>query len=454
MPSPRSKRPLSARSGSGLWLLALLLVVACAAPVDRPDVAPAPRVRGDAFLVAPTSGYTETLALPAAEALEAGYQSLLRGESPEAVLQGAEGWRQGDALVAATVLAAQAHYVLGECGLAIGRLVPLVEAQQSYLAADLILGRCQEEVGDLPSAAASYQRAEASSAAAARLRDIAPRARDAAVARIEGWLEAGLDDKAQAAIASLQRWAPSDTETLRAVGRLAQRAGDRSLELQTARALTAEAGPEGADRELLARRAELELEVGDAGSGLRILEELVARHPEETELVAQLDRARFAWRLSLLPGPAREVAAEPELDRGELATLIYWVFPSVRYGRPSQAVIANDILDHDHRSEIMRVANLGIMQVDAGLHAFEPDDEALRVDALRGLLRILVLDGDGDRCLDGTTVDARTSFATICNLAARCGLLAEAGECLPQAVLSGAAAMDMVRRVARRLEAD
>ncbi len=448
MPSPRLKRRRSTWSERGRWL-PLLLLVACVAPVERPEVGPAPRLRHDPFLVAPTIGYSVGLSVDDAQALETAYRNLMRGVRPESILAVAAELDHGATGPPAVVLAAQARFAQGRCDQALSRLAEVADLHPGYLAADLALGRCREEVGDLPGAAEAYSRASSeSSAAAAKLADLAPRARDAAVARIRESLDGGLEEEARDGIASLQRWAPRDTDTLLAIRELAEDAGDRRLELQVARALT----KEGGERELLARRAELELEVGDAGSGLRILEDLVARHPDDGALIQGLDRARFAWRISILPRPAQSLASNPVLNRAELATLFYWVFPSVRYGRPSEAIIANDIFDHEHRSEIVRVVNLGIMKIDTNLHAFKPNSGARRLDALRGMLRVLAQNSEAQRCLDGATVASEISLESTCSLAARCGLLDEASDCLPRAVLSGSSAMRMARNAARQLE--
>jgi len=405
-------------------------------------------VRQNAFLVAPTSGYGEGLAVADAQAVEAAYRSLMQGADPESAVAVAASLEKGAATAPAIVLEAQARYLQGRCGESLDRLAEVSSLNPGYLAADLVLGRCREDLGDLPGAADAYERASGGSpAAAARLVDLAPRARDAAVARISALLDSGPSDEARAAIASLERWAPRDRRTLTAIRELAERAGDRRLELETARTLT----DDGGSPELLARRAELELEVGEAGAGLRILEDLVARNPDDPVLTEGLERARFAWRMSMLPLPAQGLASNAELNRGELATLLYWVFPSVRYGRPSEAIIANDIFDHDHRLEIVRIVNLGIMEIDPNLHAFKPRDGARRLDALRGMLRVLA-QGEGERCLGGTTVDSKISIEATCSLAARCGLLDEEGDCLPQAVLSGSSAMKMARNTAGKLE--
>lgn len=390
------------------------------------------------------------LAPASAEALEIAFRDFIRGgEAGSALAAALELQQRSDAVDPATVLAAQAQFAAGSCGAVVDSLAPLVERSPRYVAAQLLLGHCREELGDLPGAALAYSEvADGATYAAARVAVLGPQAREAAVERIRAWAAGGEKDAARAALIELQRWAPRDVETLAVVSGLASALGDGRLELEAVRALVQN---DAVDRALLERQATLELELGDSGVGLRILEELSREFPGDAALAENLGRARFAWRLTMLPEPARGLGKSPELNRGQLAALLYWVFPGVRYTRPAEATIANDILDHIHRTEIVRVVNLGIMEVDPNLHSFSPDVAATRADALRGLLRLLRRSG-GRECLDGTSLGAGLSIESACHLATRCGLLVEPGDCLPQAGLSGSTAMSFARVASRLLE--
>jgi len=407
--------------------------------------------RTDPYLIAPSIGYQQAFDPAAAAALEEGWRELVRGGSPAAALTVAQQYARRDGAGApAAVLAAQSDYLEGLCERAIGRLEAVVQDLPSYTAAQLMLGRCAEEVVDLPLAASAYSAISAvDTLAGARLAAIGPAARDAAVIEIRTSIASGRRDDAKRALTVMQSWAPADEGTLEAVKDLAAELGDGLLELQVVRALVQ--GGRG-DRWLVERQAALEMEIGDAGAGLKILEDLRRQHPEDREISEQLERARFAWRLTMLPEPARELVENPELDRGQLAALFYWVFPGVRYGRPKEAVIANDVLDHEHRTEIVRVVNLGIMEIDPNLHAFRPDEPAERLDALRGLLRVLDDSGQENQCFEGATVASALTLESICSLVARCGLVPEPGDCLPKATLSGAAAMALARNAALNME--
>jgi hypothetical protein len=126
--------------------------------------------------------------------------------------------------------------------------------------------------------------------------------------------------------------------------------------------------------------------------------------------------------------------------------MLYWLFPSVRYGRADAGRIANDVLNHPHRQEIVRVANLGIMSIDPRLHQFQPDKVLSRAGTMVPILRILGRQRPLPACLSGHDVSLRMSSNLACELAFRCGLLDETAGCLPGAAISGSAAIEWTRR--------
>jgi len=184
--------------------------------------------------------------------------------------------------------------------------------------------------------------------------------------------------------------------------------------------------------------------VGDPGTGLKIVEGLAERHPGDPALAEKLAAAKFRWRLSLLPQTVRDVAARPELTRADLATLLYWLIPQVRYAKPSGGRIATDALDHPQRDEIVRVVNLGLIDFDETLHRFSPGAPARRGTALRALVRVLQSFGGG-ACLGGD------GSREPCDLAARCDLLPPDDDCRPGEALAGSDAVEMIRRALKLL---
>ena len=113
--------------------------------------------------------------------------------------------------------------------------------------------------------------------------------------------------------------------------------------------------------------------------------------------------------------------------------------PNVHYGRPSSGRIATDVLDDPRQEEIVRVVNLGLMDVDTTLHRFSPSSPVRRGAALRSLSHLLSRFAPGAACLAGSSSSA-------CDVAVRCGLIPTADDCQPSAPLSGSAAVDFLGR--------
>jgi hypothetical protein len=431
---------------AGLWL------GACAsgpAPVREPHPVGEPRralpqdVR--AWLLDPLEGYGQSIDPAWAERLQSAYRDLVEASDVAGARAEAAALLEVDAeLAPAHVLAAQADFVDGRSREIVSRLLPIGDRQPGYLASQLLLGRAAETEGDVPLAYAAFRAiATRSPLALERLGELHPRAVEILSNRLQEGLRTGNLDEAQKNLALLQSWAPSETVTLEGARSLAQARGDQSAELAAVQALSAR---QPTDRKLLERRLELELVVGDPSKGLQIAQDLAAQHPEDADVTRLLEAARYRWRLSMLPQAVQDVAARTDLDKADFAVLLYWLVPNVRYARPSAGRIATDVLDHPHQEEIVRVVNLGLMDVDPTLHRFSPSAPLRRGAALRVLVRTLSSFGQNLACLGNARAQA-------CSTAAACGLLLEGEECLPGEPLSGAEAVELIRRTLKLLGA-
>jgi hypothetical protein len=129
-----------------------------------------------------------------------------------------------------------------------------------------------------------------------------------------------------------------------------------------------------------------------------------------------------------------------ELDRADFAVLLYWLSSEVRYGRPVAGRIATDILDHPHREEIVRVVNLGIMDVDSTLHRFSPAAPMRHGAAVRTLGRMLVGFGRDLACAH------EENPPTACSAATRCQLVEDEEGCESTETVTGEDAVELIRR--------
>jgi hypothetical protein len=331
---------------------------------------------------------------------------------------------------AGTLLRAQIELVAGDLDASRRALNELRGDAETATPARLLAARLAELAGESWAAFAHYDALAPELPIAARRRqELRAAATEELRARAARALDEGRADAAAADFERLVELAGESREIVELQARIGAARGDARQELSALRTLAA---GESAELSLRLRRAELEVEAGDAGLGLALLEQLVAEHDEEPGVRLALERAKFAYRLVNAPEVVRQVARSPQLTRADFARLLYWLVPAARTSRPGATRIATDVLDHPAREEIVRVANLGLLRIDEVLHRFEPERDLTRAEAFRALARLA-----GER--------AETPKES-CLYAAGQRWIAEPGECLPTAPVSGTEATDWLRR--------
>ncbi|TNF71512.1 MAG: hypothetical protein EP299_11670 [Acidobacteria bacterium] len=432
---------------------AVVLAVALVGCASRGPSGPVTSVVSSAdkpYLVSPTRGYALAIDAETRRQLDEIHRTLIVEGEPALAHQRAERLLAiNPGLHPASVLAAQADFVAKDYNRAIGRMRSIAEEMPEYVAAQLLLGRSSEKTGEIPRAFAAYFAvSDIEPLALKRSDEMRSRAIEIMANRINDSLDQGRLQEASRGVAQLQEWAPEEATTLQLTADVAALMEEPEAELEALRLLV---GSYSQDRELVERYAELELEAGDPSLGLRALQSLSAEYPDDTELVDKLALAKFRWRLQLLPEEIRQLAELPALTRSQLASLLYWLFPEVRYGRPAEAKIASDILDDPHREEIVRVINLGLMELDTDLHQFSPDRQARRIEVLSSLTLLLNKHQPPLACMGEAPVTGASSVEFVCQLTARCGLLPSEADCLPSSVVSGATALEMCRRAQEQL---
>lgn len=348
----------------------------------------------------------------------------------------------------ARILLAEVRYLEENLTAARELAEPVADELPGYLACQLLLGRIAERLDEPRLAYDAYaQIREASSVARERLEALRPRIVEMERDAIRELINQGRIEEAELRLAELAEISEPSRELLELERSLAVMRGDVEAEVEVLRQIVL-FDPE--EDNAMIRLAELEITLGDVRSGLDKLERLAEKHPDDESLAEKVERTKFLRRLELLPGYIREVAAGPVLDRAGFTTLLYWLVPEVRYAEVADPPIATDILDHPRREEILRVINLGLVPIDETLHRFSPEEPATRALALSALLLLLDQSEASPACLDAPAAAAldpsrKASRDLVCRTAARCGLLPEAADCLPEATLSGAEALDFFR---------
>lgn len=419
----------------------LLAIASCtAAPAAKP-------ARGVAADLLPFLADPAPLGLGSAGAeAVALHRRLLSGEDPgELVARTRELAGRTARPAGVQLLLAEALLVAGQPEAARSELALIPRPLADATPVRLLDARAAEAVQDWIGAAEGYRAAAGESgAAAARLATVDARATTELLQSVETLVARGRISDASAALERLERWHPTDERTLEAARALARTAKDPGRELNAVRALAA-AHPGRAD--LARRRGVLEVEIGDAAVGVALLQALATKSPDDAGLAADLLRAKFLFRLANAPEEVRRAAVLPQLTRADFARLLYWLVPEVRTSRGGVARIATDILDDPAREEIVRVANLGLLDVDESLHLFEPGRALRRGEAFRAL-RLVAAARRVGACGE---IEAGGVVAP-CELALRCGWIPEAGECLPFGPVAGSEATEWIRSVAEPLE--
>ena len=385
--------------------------------------------------------------VPFASSLGPAYDAMLMGSSTvQARRVASEVLTLSPETLPARLLLAQADFVDGRFAVARERLDPWVREHRDYFPATLLWARLAELDGDVVSAYEAYRaissRTTAAAAAAADLKDGATEEVLEALRGSAGGLRAAA---ARRYARLLEEWSPSSDAAHEAKWRVAQATGDALVELEALREL---ASSGFSDPRWVERRAELELTDGDAQVALRMFEDLVAEDPGDSEKMDNLARARFRWRLQVLPEDVVVLTEAAELTRADFAALLYWLVPGVRGGAPGSGRIATDILDLPtrRRREIARVVNRELMGIDPIRHRFYPARSLTRAEALAGLLEVFSQDRPRSACVSLAAGISSLSVAAICEYAARCGLLSEVAACLPEATVSGQDTQQLLRR--------
>jgi hypothetical protein len=340
-------------------------------------------------------------------------------------------------------LAAQVAFIQGNHGEIIDGLDEIIAENPAYLAAVVLRARAAELLDDIPAAFDLYSGVQLNHPPSAlKVTALRDRALKRTGQVIQEALDSGHLDAAAEGLAKLSSWAPDEVPTLRLQQQVARALEDPVAELVALRALSK---IDAQDMSVMRQRAVLETAVGDAGLGLRILQGLAHRYPDDLELVELLGKAKFRWRLMILPEEVRKLAHHEVLTRGDFAALLYWLFPEIRYGKPARARIANDVLGHAFQEEIVKVANLGLVEVDSSLHQFSPEDDLTRITVFRALLSLFESTLEPPVCLGNWRQSLSPSVDFVCEAAASCGLIPTPADCLPEATLSGQVMVEMGR---------
>ena len=341
-------------------MLACAIVAASCTTPDKPAPVVTP-TGGDGFLVDPRLGYDVAISPLVAPKFETAWRWTLAGDELEAQRRLAEILARNPDFVPATLAGAALDIRAGRLAQARATVSEMVRLYPDWTAARVYEAELAYRDKQTRVAYELY-RALADDANAPNF--VAER-----VEELRGAVFNDLYAAAQAA---------PDTEAIRLLREaLALNAGAIEPRILLAEKLVAQKQYDAARTELepllnsAPDRSEVQemLAEIDVGRG-RYQEAIVrydrlARRTKEERYARRLEEIKVEWSAANMPAHYRTALNSASITRAELATLLYWTVPSVRFAQNlGTPPIATDIENVPGREEIIRAIALGLFDVD------------------------------------------------------------------------------------------
>lgn len=184
----------------------------------------------------------------------------------------------------------------------------------------------------------------------------------------------------------------------------------------------------------------------DAGRG-RYQEAIVryerlARATKDPRYTTRLNQIKEEWSMANMPTQFRAALESPAITRADLAVLLYWLVPSVRFAQNlGSPPIAIDIENVAGREEIIRAIAIGMYDVDAVTRRVSPSRIVPASRLATHLARVLALRGAA--CARGIPQD---------RVLATCNIADPAVTVPPDATITGREAAKALEQVAKALQ--
>jgi len=166
----------------------------------------------------------------------------------------------------------------------------------------------------------------------------------------------------------------------------------------------------------------------------------LARRTKDPRYQQRLEQVKEEWSMANMPVQYRQALETLAITRADLAVLLYWTVPSIRFARNlGTPPIAVDLEDVAGREEMIRAIALGLFDVDPVTRRVSPF-RSITVERLsRHLTRILQL--RGAPCARGAS-----------NVLAACGVNDPLAMWPADAGITGREAEKMLEQVAKALQ--
>jgi len=419
-----------------LILLAMVIVAISCAPTDVPPPAVAPQ-GDDRYLIDPRTGYTGTVTPQLAKRFDTAWRHVLAGNAPEARRRFDEILKTNPEYVPAILAESALELKAGRYDTARAGVAEALERVPNSIAARIYEAEIALRGGQTRVAYDLYR--------AIALRPDAPPMAGERVAELQERIFNELYAAAQTA---------SDAEAVRVLREaLSINAGAIDARILLARKLVAQRQFEEARKELdpllntVADRAEIqemlaEIEVGHGRYQEAIVRlDRLARRTKDPRYERRLEEIKQEWSAANMPPHFHTALVSTALTRAELATLLYWSVPSIRFAQNLGAPpIAVDIEEVQGREEMIRAIALGLYDVDPVTRRVSPfrPVTAGRLSAV--LARVLSV--RGATCARGLTHE---------RVLAACGVTDPLATYPPDAIVTGRDAQRALDQIARKL---
>lgn len=417
-----------------LFLLTALIAVVSCTPTDVPPPTVTPQ-GDDRYLLDPRISSEPIVPPAAARKFETAWRHVLAGNEAEAQRRLAEIEKTSPDLLQTLLAEAALHLRAGRFDQANASVALALERAPDSLAARVYEAELALRQGHTRPALELYR--------AIAARPDAPPLANERITQLQETIYNELYAAAQTA---------SDPEAARLLREaLAINAGSTDARILLAQKLLAQKRFDEARKELdpllntIADRAEIqemlaEIEVGRGRYQEAIVRyDRLARRTKEPRYERRLEEIKQEWSAANMPSHFRTAVDSAALTRAELATLLYWTVPSIRFAQNLGAPpIAVDIEEVEGREEMIRAIAMGLYDVDPVTRRVSPfrPVTAGRLSAL--LARVLVLRGAA--CAKGQE-----------RVLAMCGVTDPLSINSPDATVTGRDAQKMLEQIAKNL---
>lgn len=166
--------------------------------------------------------------------------------------------------------------------------------------------------------------------------------------------------------------------------------------------------------------------------------ERLARRTREPRYTQRLDVIKEEWSFANMPSHFRQALESSAVTRADLAVLLYWTVPSIRFAQNlGSPPIAVDIEDVAGREEIIRAIAIGMFDVDPVTRRVSPFRTVTAERFSRHLARVLSLRAPCARGKD--------------NVLAACGVADPLATFAPDAIVSGRDAEKILEQLAKAM---